>query len=494
MGANFPFPELSPAAQAFFRTAYGVLLVAMLVRTIPLASRFFMSERWGGYAKSRFAVDAIQNPLVLPPVFGLWLGCGLLIAMGQGSVGASLVNLVLSWYFFIWMRWKGVLRGMGAPGFMTYWLAAALFLLEYTLHYAPQLRAFALLVLQLDFALIIFSSGFYKSRAGYLQNHGMELGLVNPQWGYWWKAYQKLPPGHWIFKLYNQLAWSGQLLAAGLMLIPETRFWGGLLLIVSFLVIVFNIRLLFLCPMMMLCGVLYFTKGSWGDQVLSGVLSSETFGVTLSTFPLMPAVNQLLGLGLGCYLLILPLAHAGLFYNFYGRRSLPSPFQALLERYTNFFGMIVWRVFSHDLVNFFIRIYRVPKRAKSQRLLVSRWDHHRDWRYRHVGEAITVTSLFTTLKYYPSQSELFQERLLRYARTIPRAKEEILIFEYLSGVKEKEGFRFRRASEFEVSPDRGTVEESPRDSRTSLVSVPDFSPVHEGAEPGSYRPLSQTLL
>ena len=32
--------------------------------------------------------------------------------------------------------------------------------------------------------------------------------------------------------------------------------------------------------------------------------------------------------------------------------------QRLLERYTNAFGMILWRVFSVDLVNFFIRVYR----------------------------------------------------------------------------------------------------------------------------------------
>ena len=34
---------------------------------------------------------------------------------------------------------------------------------------------------------------------------------------------------------------------------------------------------------------------------------------------------------------------------------------------------------------------------------------------------ICLTSLFTTLKYYPSNDAIFRERLLRYARTLPRA-------------------------------------------------------------------------
>ena len=30
------------------------------------------------------------------------------------------------------MRWSGTLRGMGAPGFIAYWIGGAVFLLEYT--------------------------------------------------------------------------------------------------------------------------------------------------------------------------------------------------------------------------------------------------------------------------------------------------------------------------------------------------------------------------
>ena len=51
--------------------------------------------------------------------------------------GEGLVNLLLCRYCFIAMRWKGVRRGMGAPGFITYWIAACVFFLEYGITYDP---------------------------------------------------------------------------------------------------------------------------------------------------------------------------------------------------------------------------------------------------------------------------------------------------------------------------------------------------------------------
>src|SRR5437867_1631676 len=115
-------PELSTGTQSFVRAAYGVLLLLTLAITLPHARRFFLSERWGGYAKSSRFVDVVQNPYVLPFVLGLWLTCAMLLVVNRYTVAASFVNLLLAWYFFIGMRWRGILRGMGAPGFMTYWL------------------------------------------------------------------------------------------------------------------------------------------------------------------------------------------------------------------------------------------------------------------------------------------------------------------------------------------------------------------------------------
>src|SRR5207249_10699929 len=127
----------SPAGQTLFRAVYGVLLLLTLAQALPQARRFFLSERWGGYTKSDRWVDLVQNPYVLPFVMGLWMACAVLLVMGRWTVAASLINLLFCRYFFIAMRWKGALRGMGAPGFMTYWIAACVFFLEYGSAYDP---------------------------------------------------------------------------------------------------------------------------------------------------------------------------------------------------------------------------------------------------------------------------------------------------------------------------------------------------------------------
>lgn len=483
------YPPLSLNAQSFFRTVYGILLLGHLVLLLPHSRRFFMSERWKGYAQSSWDVDAIQNPFAHPFVMVVWFGCAILLTFGRWTVAAALINLLLCRYFFVHMRWKGVLRGMGAPGFMTYWLSAAVFLVEYTLHYAPAVRPLALLVLQVDFALIMLSAGVYKCTAGFPRNHGMELGLVNPEWGYWWRYYRKQSPNHIVIKTLNQLAWSTEVVAAVLMLIPPTRFIGAMLIIVSFFFIGTHIRLALLCQMVMLCGVLFFHPGSAGDYLI-GMLFSASTPVVNSASPATALINQALVVMLWAYLFLLPLAYVGIYYNFFARKRFPQPLQRALEIYTNFFGIIMWRVFTIDLINFFPNIYHQP-RAGGERTLVT----HYGWRegsvrYSHVGESITLTCLFTTLKYYPSNNKIFVERLLRYARTVPAPDDSVLVFEYVSINKTDTQFEFMIVAEYLVDVTAGTVTERILNAQVNVHAAHAASPLHEGARPGSYAPLS----
>jgi hypothetical protein len=130
---------------------------------------------------------------------------------------------------------EGVLRGMGAPGFIAYWLAAVVTLLEVSRRFAPSVFSLSLFVAQVDFAFLMFAAGIYKLTAGYPRNHGMELGLCNPMWGYWWRSYVKRRPSSPVFWTMNQLAWTTEVASALLMLIPATRELGALLIIVSFI-------------------------------------------------------------------------------------------------------------------------------------------------------------------------------------------------------------------------------------------------------------------
>ncbi len=489
----FLHQALSPAAQSFFRFAYGLLLLLTLGQALPQARRFFVSERWGGYAQSDRRVDLLQNPYVLPLVMGFWMAAALLLIAGRFTVPASLVNLLLCRYFFIAMRWKGVLRGMGAPGFMTYWMAACVFFLEYGTAYDPtgSVRAASVFTFRLDFAVIMLCAGTYKSLAGYPQNDGMELGMINPWWGYLGRLYGRLRPSHWIFRTLNHLAYLTEIVAGLLMLVPPTQLAGALLIFGSFAFIALHIRLGFLCEMMMLCCVLFVPAGGLADRLIAAVAPA---GPVAAATAAPGWLNAALTVALYAYAALLPLAKFGQYYNLLARRPLPGPLQWALDRYTNFFGIIIWRVFSVDHTNFFARIW-FQNRATGARAEAARFgafEARRRFRYTHVGEFICLVSLFTTLKYYPSNSGLFTERLRRYCRTLGCPSGSDVVFEYMSMRKDRGCFEFLPIAEYVVDLRAGTVTERVLDPTASARAASPVSPVHAGARPGSYAPARNT--
>jgi hypothetical protein len=484
----FP-PPLSPATVSFIRMSYGILLLGTLLLALPHWHRFFRSERWRGYAQSQRDVDLAHNPIVSWIVAIIWFAAAAAITFGRFTIAATLINLLFCRYFFVRMRWKGVLRGMGAPGFMSYWLAAVVFLIELARGGSAGLQSLVLLVAQVDFAFIMLSAGIYKLTAGYAHNHGMEGGMVNPQWGYWWWIYQRISPTHWIFKVLNHLAWSLEVIAGVLMLIPQTRFVGGLIILSSFIFIATQIRLGLLCEMVIVCCFIFFYPGSYGDQLLIWITPAQFVSNAPGLLLPLPLQNILAFL-LWTYLVLLPLAHAGLFLNFYANRSLPGSVQRLLESYTNFFGIIIWRVFSADHTNFFVRIYqRSAPNDGEGRQLVSRLGLRGGLRYNHVAEAIVLTTLFTTLKYYPSNNEIFRERLLRYARTVPGADRGVLEFEYVRIARRAKGFELVPVAEYIVDTAGASVTERSLDEDFSVRTALSISPVREGIRPGSYLPM-----
>ena len=479
---SFLTPTLEDGPLAFFRCAAGALLLGQLAWTLPHARRYFLGKRWGGYGQSSPFVALGHHPWLCPVVMLLWAASATGLTLGCWTVPAAFINVVLCRYFFVQMRWRGLLRGMGAPGFMTYWTACAVLLLELTRQHAPDVKSMALLVLQVDFALIMFTAGLAKLGAGYWHNQGMEFGLANPQWGRWPQVFQKLPPHHRFFRVANHLAWSGEIAAAVLLLVPATRTLGVALLIASFLFIAVSIRLQFLPWMVMLVGVLYCQPGTLGAEVLAGanVLTPAAAGPGLLLNGWQSAVLATILWG---YLVLLPLTYAGLLRNFYIRRTLPARLQAALDWYTNWCGIQLWRVFSADHTHFFIQIYRVGRRG--ERNLLSRWGAGR---FAQVAEAITVTNLFMTLKYRPRDVQLFTDRLLHYAGTLPGAPDGLFIFEYVALQKTGEGFAAAPGAEFVVDVARGKVDEHALDGQVDPRSPLPCSPIHETTAAGSYAP------
>ncbi len=99
--------------------------------------------------------------------------------------------------------------------------------------------------------------------------------MVNPQWGYWGPQWARVSPAHPVFRFFNEMAWGTEVVAGLLMLLPQTRFLGAALILFSFIFIATQIRLGFLCEMVIVCCLVFFYPGSAGDVVASALLPSS---------------------------------------------------------------------------------------------------------------------------------------------------------------------------------------------------------------------------
>lgn len=481
---------LALETQALIRTLYGLFFFIQLCLIIPFCRPYFTTARYRGCIDSTKLHDALFSPWGYRVQIGLWFLSAAMLACGIQTVFFSGLNLLLCYVHFIRLRWKSIFRGMGAPGFISFWLALLVFLLEYSLYFGDsggQLRDLVVLAFRLDFAIMMIDSGINKIGHGYAHNRGMNFGMANPAWGYWAKWFQKLPHDHILYRFMNHSAYLFQILGGICLLFPPVHWIGAAIICASFLLVKTLIRLGVLCDLLMLITALYTHPGGWLDQLLHRffpAISSEIMG-SLGT---VPYVNTGLSFALWTYMILLPVARLAMYYNFYGKKTLPDVLQKALEMFTAACGIILWRVFTIDLINFYIRISFQDKDGK--RTLHTRfgpWSPTQSNRFLWVGESIMSLIVFNTERYF-AQPELFQQRLLQYARTMPYAAGQSVIFEYVIMEPAAQGFRDRVAREFAVDPEAGTIAMRVVDAEAMAIKERFTSPVRTSIRPGSYAP------
>ncbi len=482
--------QWSSAAERVLRTAYGALLLLQLGMTARQSKRFFVSEKHGGYVESSPLRDRLLTPWSAQVVTVVWMLAALGIVADVALLPATIVNLALCRYFFVEMRWKGILRGMGAPGYMTYWMAClvALFALAHAIDRTGLLRAITLLTFRVDYALIMFMAGVYKLTAGYARGEGFERGLVNPWWGFWARRMRRLPPQAAAFRVLNHLGWSVEIVCGVLFLVPQVGVYAGALFAGSFLMIAATIRLTFLAEMVAVGTVLFVYPHTGFDDWLVGVIRVSDAAPSGSTIG--DVLAWALVACLVVYLALLPLAYAGMSVNFYARKRLVGPLQRWLDWWIRLTGLILWRVFTSDVINFYadIGIRSQASDPPTPYLTMRPWDARTEWRYMHVGEFICLASIFTTLKYYPKDRALFEARILRYCRSLPVPSGGEVVFDYRTIVKGATGFEFPIVARFVVNTATGKVEEHTLDPSFDLRAPARASPVYAGTRPGSYAP------
>lgn len=490
-------PPLSDEVRAGVRLAYGLLMTLTVLQLGPVGRWFLTTATHGGYLDPGPWRDRLLGPVGRRLLWVLWLASSCSLTLDLLTPLAGTFNFVCCYYFFIATRWTGILRGMGAPGFMSCWLGAIVLLFEIGRHADPtgELVLATTLAARVDFAVIMLCAGTYKAFAGYRSNDGMELGMVNPWWGYgWlWPRVQRTRPTLVLFRVFNSMAWLVQISAGLLMLVPSLRWVGASLIAISFAGIALQIRLGFLCEMVILSALLCAGDGTPLGQLVA--LASPPVTPPTTVVPLPHWVPTALTWAALVYVAALPLAKLGLYLNFYAVRRLPGALQPLLERYTNLTGLIVWRVFTVDVVGFFVDIDVVgPDGRASPYARPGHLEASKGFRYLHVGEFVCLASLFTALKYHTSNTQHFESRLVRYARTVPCPPGSRVRFLYRLIRKHPDRFEHEPVVEFLVDPLTGAVQERALDPTVSIRAPADRSPVHEGARPGTYAPAAAPNL
>ncbi|MBX3171749.1 MAG: hypothetical protein KF760_30340 [Candidatus Eremiobacteraeota bacterium] len=458
----------------------GFLWLIDLLAYLPMFTVFFGKIEERGYEG--------ENSTYTRKLKLAWLAAGLSLMFGNRlfKLAASCFFYILYRHYYIDTRWSSIRRGAGAPGFMSHWTALYLVLLQLSafLDASGKLPNQIWWVMQIDFAVIMICAGTYKYMVGYLHHDGMEYGCVNPLWGYFWPVFLKLNPGHWWFRAQNWLA-SGVEFAAGvMMLFPPTRVIGAIAISLSFLYVALLIRLGRLAWLMSVLPLCYFP--GFGPSLSAGT------PFHLQTPETILQWGHVL---IWVFLALLPLVKFMQYYNLFANRSLPEPLQKWVSTYANKVPLIMWRVFTPDVTNFYIRIYEEnPERPILDESVLTL----RNWknpllklRFWHVSESIASVSVFTTLKYFPSNRRMFEDKLLKYSQSIQHAlgrPVEKLRYEYVSIHKLKDRFVFVHVGNFRVDFDTHQVSEEKLQPDFDFTAPSKFSPVRESANVGSFTP------
>jgi hypothetical protein len=218
---------------------------------------------------------------------------------------------------------------------------------------------------------------------------------------------------------------------------------------------------------------------------LFAVPAPATAIVNLPT-PIVMALSGLTYAYVGLLLVVKIVQYVNLFLD----RSLPPRWQNVLNRYAGLIPIIIWRVFSVDITNFFVRVFQVT--PSGERQLVgedtayssSRWSNL--WfkiRYLHVGESVAIAALFNVQKHFASQPKLFEDRIRRYARSIGGGT---LRFEYVLIRKRDGAFVYEPIVSYFVDTETGAISETKLVADRSPASTAQYSPIREAVGFGSY--------
>jgi hypothetical protein len=481
MTGSFPLAELGLNNYGLVKQGVALLFVMDVLLYLP----FFYTLFGPAYHPE----SVIRNRWMACAVAATWLLAAVALAFPHWSLAGALVLVVFHRYFYISSRYQNLVRGAGAVGVMPYLMALYFLLFELSFRFddsAHTLTRHLYWLFRIDFALILINAGLYKALAGFIQNEGFEYALANPMWSHLDRFFKRLRPANPWLKAQNYVACLSEVLAGLLLLIPGWEAWGGWLCLAIFAAVLFTLRLAQLPLLMMIVPLLFVPELGWPHPSAAlGAPSSLLAGGVVTGLVVFIYVYIAL-------LVVTQLVH---FINYFGRVNLPPPWQRWHNALSARVPIILWRVFTADATNFFIRLdvlhertgVATPLTREDTTYSYRRWTRMANkLRFLHVGESVVLSCIFTALKYFRSNRDFFTERILRYARTLTRHPDETVRFQYVSIRKGDREFEYVPISNFFVNPARGEVREERIHPELDCTMVAPHSPVRESVVYGAY--------
>lgn len=464
-----------------FSLLYSCVWFFEMTLLLPFASRYFRSENHNGYQDS-YQIKKLDHGILLWFKIITWALAVLFINFDRFRLVALILLVVANHNQFVRQRWKSLARGLGAPGFMLYWCSCALLLLEISDHVDRNAGVILSFVIVIDFATIMITAGIYKIGAGYRKGTGIEYGMVNPQWSYFPEQLRHIPIKirSVVFRLLNESSWLLEIFGGALLVFHKSRWLGAVLIALIFISLIPMIRLGFLCLTVLLCVLIV-------SQLDEGPASSwralvRAFGDNGSS-----VASKTVIISVVTYSVMMLFVRGVQLINVFRHRQVQRRSQIIADRIANFFGIILWRVFTPDVTAFWIRVEIVqssnnPDLSGASRIIVSNWGKGR---FFLVSEAITLTSIFTLPRYFPHNRELFENRLRRYTNSLSVSLDAVVRFVYVEIDKQGPEFIDLETAFFDVDLNSGLVTSEIQDR--SLIAKPfKNSPVRAGIKLGSY--------
>lgn len=450
----------------------AVLNLLLVILLVPNGLRILNLEKNRGYVSNNSSILQYVN---LGAVLFIWLTCNFLIIFFKDFLSITpffFINLLITHHFFVYHRHSGISRGMGAPGYFTYLTNFfAFFLLISSYSNNQTIIKLVTQSLAIILGLIFLVSGIYKSNSGYSlkNNYGINVGLCNEMWSQFPRIFLKLNAGSKISKVLNFISVWGEIVGGVLLVTGVFSKIGSIILILMFLGIGFLVRLGILPIQIMVTLLIPFVNvevSKVQNQQFLNYLSVLSLAVILiALFELISYLHYFSEVGISSF-------------------RIPFKISKIAHFSSKFLGTILWRVFTPDITALHINVYAINNAGDL--VLLSKWDSIWCARYRNVGEAIALTSIFTSLRYWPDNPELFKIRLIHYCQTLESSKYSEFKFTVSHiEINQQESYLLP-VCDFIVNLEKSSVVKNVLNDTVDISKKERFSSLTPGSSVGTY--------